>query len=248
MRLFNSQYNIPGAAFIAMGSNDPTSVTYVAVSGYDTHTLPSFNYSDQGVNRRPYWNQVTYENNVTDAMRETENVYPNSSRRKPYPAPPNNTDGLGTWKRFSSWGDDLLFNCKFYVTGASGTNQTAAIEGGAVKINAGHNLYSSVYDSSTNGSDNFDIGNNNWNYSNHPNQYTVYPAGYYEIFNWVQMGRPNDMVMTTSAAYGHTFYGYYEDRFMNYSIWNSAGVSGISQQYLAVSLFWDYKYMHARFD
>ena len=247
MRLFNSSYFIPGGGFIAMGSDDTTSVTYLSASGYDTHTLPTFNYSDQGANRRPYWASAFYQNNVTDAMRETENAGSTSSGRKPFPAPPNYTDGTGTWKRFSSWGDDLLFNCKFYVTGGTGTNGSAAVASGAIKILDGENLYSSVFDYSTNGSDNFDIGNSNWCFSNHPNQYTVYPAGYYAIFNWVQMGRPTTIAMTSSAGYNKTFYGYYEDRFMNYQILSKSN-SGLHSHTINTTLFWDYKYMHCRFD
>lgn len=168
-----------------------------------------------------------------------------------YPQVPNNTDATGTWRKINStnFANDLLLYCYFYVTTGTGNNQTDSEAAGAVALVDGLNLYSSVYDTSTLGTDVFGIGGtNHFALFNHSTQYTPYCAGAQEVLNWHRLGSPSTISMSYSTSYGKAFYGLYEDRFHSYNVTGGSGNGGVTNSTLPYTILRDYSYLHAYFN
>jgi hypothetical protein len=209
-----------------------------------TSGLPSFSYGNQGVNRfsqsNPWTPGYGYNINATSLLGCK------SSTNRFFPEVPNNTDATGTWKIINSanFANDTLLYCYFYCTTGSGNNQTESEAAGAIRVEDGSNEWSSVYDTSTLGTDTFGVGGYA---TTNLTPYTVYTAGVTDVLNWNRLGAPSNISLGIACDYGKTFYGFYEDRFHSYNVTTSSS-SGTFTYSLNYTRYRDYKYLHGYFN
>lgn len=216
-------------------------------AGVSESGLPSFSYSDQSSNRtsksNPWTDGSGYNIQVKKIIHNSTNFF--------YPAIPQNTDALGTWKiiNASNFQYDTLMYCYFYVTVGGAGNHQNSVEAGGIRLVDGIGEWASVYDTSTIGTDTqeFSFMSTNWSVVNHPSNFSVYCPGVREVLNHNRLGAPTDIELQIGANYGKYFQGFYEDRFASYAVTSTSSLSGTFTFNLDYQHYRDYKYLHAKF-